>query len=115
MVVAEDGSATVTVPIQSVTVMGMTGNAEQWKIYKGDITTETTDASATTGEDGKVNSITFTIPDKSQDGVYVNMYIDLMQTTQDAFLKLDYANAQPVKAPVDTAALEAHRTGRCSG
>lgn len=35
------------------------------------------------------------------------MYIDLMQTTQDAFLKLDYANAQPVKAPVDTAALEA--------
>ena len=107
MVVAEDGSATVTVPIQSVTVMGMTGNAEQWKIYKGDITTETTDASATTGEDGKVNSITFTIPDKSQDGVYVNMYIDLMQTTQDAFLKLDYANAQPVKAPVDTAALEA--------
>ena len=43
----------------------MTGNAEQWKIYKGDITTETTDASATTGEDGKVNSITFTIPDKS--------------------------------------------------
>lgn len=107
MVVAEDGSATVTVPIQSVTVMGMTGNAEQWKIYKGDTTTETTDASATTGEDGKVNSITFTIPDKSQDGVYVNMYIDLMQTTQDAFLKLDYANAQPVKAPVDTAALEA--------
>lgn len=107
MVVAEDGSATVTVPIQSVTVMGMTGNAEQWKIYKGDITTETTDASATTGEDGKVNSITFTIPDKSQDGVYVNMYIDLMQTTQDAFLKLDYANAQPVKAPVDTAVLEA--------
>lgn len=107
MVVAEDGSATVTVPIQSVTVMGMTGNAEQWKIYKGDTTTETTDASATTGEDGKVNSITFSIPDKSQDGVYVNMYIDLMQTTQDAFLKLDYANAQPVKAPVDTAALEA--------
>lgn len=107
MVVAEDGSATVTVPIQSVTVMGMTGNAEQWKIYKGDTTTETTDASATTGEDGKVNSITFTIPDKSQDGVYVNMYIDLMQTTQDVFLKLDYANAQPVKAPVDTAALEA--------
>lgn len=107
MVVAEDGSATVTVPIQSVTVMGMTGNAEQWKIYKGDTTTETTDASATTREDGKVNSITFTIPDKSQDGVYVNMYIDLMQTTQDAFLKLDYANAQPVKAPVDTAALEA--------
>lgn len=106
MVVAEDGSATVTVPIQSVTVMGVTGNAEQWKIYKGDTTTETTDASATTGEDGKVNSITFTIPDKSQDGVYVNMYIDLMQTTQEAFLKLDYANAQPVKAPVDTAALE---------
>ena len=107
MVVAEDGSATVTVPIQSVTVGNMTGNADQWKIYKGDTTTETTDAAAEKKEDGKVNSITFTIPDKSQDGVYVNMYIDLMQMTQDAFLKLDYANAQLVKAPVDTTALEA--------
>lgn len=44
MVVAEDGSAKVTVPIQSVSVMGQTGNAEQWKIYKGDTKTETTDA-----------------------------------------------------------------------
>lgn len=106
MVVAEDGSATVTVPIQAVSVYGMTGNAEQWKIYKGDLKTETVDASFTNDENGKVNSITFTIPDKSLDGVYVNMYIDLMQTTQDAFLKLDYANAQAVKPAVDTTALE---------
>ena len=106
MVVAEDGSTTVTVPIQAVSVYGMTGNAEQWKIYKGDLKTETVDASFTNDENGKVNSITFTIPDKSLDGVYVNMYIDLMQTTQDAFLKLDYANAQAVKPAVDTTALE---------
>ena len=105
--VAEDGSATVTVPIQSVTVGNMTGNAEQWKVYKGDTTTETTDVQFTTDENGKVNSITFTVPDKSLDGAYINMYIDLMQMTQDAFLKLDYANAQPVKPAVDTSALEA--------
>lgn len=107
MEIAEDGSATVTVPIQSVSVYGMTGNAEQWKIYKGDTKTETTDAKFTTDDNGKINSITFTVPDKALDGVYVNMYIDLMQMTQDAFLKLDYANTQPVKSAVDTTALEA--------
>lgn len=58
----------------------------------------------TTDDNGKVNSITFTVPDKAADGVYVNMYIDLMQTTQDAFLKLDYTTATK---NVDTTALEA--------
>ena len=104
MVVAEDGSAKVTVPIQAVSVMGQTGNAEQWKIYKGDLKSDKTDAEFTTDANGKVNSITFTVPDNTADGAYVNMYIDLMQMAQDAYLKLDYTTA--TKA-VDTAALEA--------
>lgn len=116
MVVAEDGSATVTVPIQSVTVMGMTGNAEQWKIYKGDTTTETTDASATTREDGKVNSITFTIPDKSQDGVYVNM---LYRPDADNTGCIPETGLCQCTAGKSTGRYSSsgsnHRTGRCSG
>lgn len=106
MTVAEDGSARVTVPIQNVTVYGMTSGATDWKIYKGDTTTETTDAEFTTNEKGDVNSITFTVPDKSKDGVYVKMTVALMGSSVDAFLKLDYANAQAVKPAVETTALE---------
>ena len=107
MVVAEDGSAKVTVPIQAVSVYGMTGNASLWKVYKGDLKSDKTDAEFTTDADGKVNSITYTIPDKTTDGAYVNMYVDMMSTTVDAFLKLDYANAVKQAPAVDTTALEA--------
>lgn len=107
MVVAEDGSAKVTVPIQAVSVYGMTGNASQWKVYKSDLKSDKTDAEFTTDADGKVNSITYTIPDKTTDGAYVNMYVDMMSTTVDAFLKLDYANAVKQAPAVDTTALEA--------
>ena len=107
MVVAEDGSAKVTVPIQAVSVYGMTGNASQWKVYKGDLKSDKTDAEFTTDAEGKVNSITYTIPDKTTDGAYVNMYVDMMATTVDAFLKLDYANAVKQAPAVDTTALEA--------
>lgn len=107
MVVAEDGSAKVTVPIQAVSVYGMTGNASQWKVYKGDLKSDKTDAEFTTDANGKVNSITYTVPDKTADGAYVNMYVDMMSTTVDAFLKLDYANAVKQAPTVDTSALEA--------
>ena len=107
MVVAEDGNAKVTVPVQAVSVYGMTGNASQWKVYKSDLKSDKTDAEFTTDADGKVNSITYTIPDKTTDGAYVNMYVDMMSTTVDAFLKLDYANAVKQAPAVDTTALEA--------
>lgn len=106
MEVAEDGSAKVTVPIQKVTVYGMTSGATDWKIYKGDLKSETTDAEFTADENGDVTSITFTVPDKAADGVYVKMTVALMGSSVDAFLKLDYANAQTVAPAVDTAVLE---------
>ena len=106
LVVAEDGSAKLTVPIQAITMMGQTVYATDWKIYKGAVGTDTTDAECTKDENGNVNSITFSIPDKAQDGVYVTMTIAPGQT-QNAFLKADYANAQKPQAAVDTAALEA--------
>lgn len=105
--VAENGTAIVTVPVQNVTVGQTTSASKDWKIYKGDTTTETTDAEYTTDEEGNVNSITFTIPDKTTDGVYVNITIAAMGRAQDAFLMLDYAKAEAVAVAVDTTELEA--------
>lgn len=90
LVVAEDGSAKLTVPIQGITMMGQTAYATDWKVYKGAVGTEATAAEYTTDKDGNVNSITFAIPDKAQDGVYVTMTMAAGRT-QDAFLKADYA------------------------
>lgn len=106
LVVAEDGSAKLTVPIQAITMMGQTVYATDWKVYKGAVGTEATAAEYTTDKDGNVNSITFAIPDKAQDGVYVTMTMAAGRT-QDAFLKTDYANAEKDAAAVDTSALEA--------
>lgn len=86
LVVAEDGSAKLTVPIQAITMMGQTVYATDWKVYKGAVGTEATAAEYTTDKDGNVNSITFAIPDKAQDGVYVTMTMAAGRT-QDAFLK----------------------------
>ena len=105
--VAENGTAIVTVPVQNVTVGQTTSASKDWKIYKGDTTTETTDAEYTTDEEGNVNSITFTIPDKTTDGVYVNITIAAMNRAQDAYLKLDYAKAEAVAVAADTTELEA--------
>lgn len=106
LVVAEDGSAKLTVPIQAITMMGQTVYATDWKVYKEAVGTEATAAEYTTDKDGNVNSITFAIPDKAQDGVYVTMTMAAGRT-QDAFLKADYANAEKDAAAVDTSALEA--------
>lgn len=106
LVVAEDGSAKLTVPIQGITMMGQTAYATDWKVYKGAVGTEATAAEYTTDKDGNVNSITFAIPDKAQDGVYVTMTMAAGRT-QDAFLKADYANAEKDATAVDTSALEA--------
>lgn len=106
LAVAEDGSAKLTVPIQAITMMGQTVYATDWKVYKGAVGTEATAAEYTTDKDGNVNSITFAIPDKAQDGVYVTMTMAAGRT-QDAFLKADYANAEKDAAALDTSALEA--------
>ena len=106
LVVAEDGSAKLTVAIQAISMMGQTAYATDWKVYKGAVGTEATAAEYTTDKDGNVNSITFAIPDKAQDGVYVTMTMAAGRT-QDAFLKADYANAEKDATAVDTSALEA--------
>lgn len=46
-----------------------------------------------------MTQITFTLPDNSYDGVYVNMFVDAMNYSPDAYLALDYANAVKTAEP----------------
>ncbi len=92
LTVDENGKATVTVNLQPVTIGSISDWAEQWKIYNGNAASgETTDAVVHTNEDGKVDQISFELSDNSVDGVYVNMFISVMNTTQDAYLAFDYS------------------------
>ena len=97
MVIAEDGSVKITVPLTSVSVGPMTAFASDWQVYKGGIDTEKTAAEFTTDENGNVNSITFAVPDKSADGVYVSM--STMMHSNDAFMKIEYASAELTSKP----------------
>ena len=100
MTVAADGTATVTVDLQSVSFAGLTAYASNWKIYQGTSADgKTVDAQYTTDEEGRVTQITFTLPDNSYDGVYVNMFVDAMNYSPDAYLALDYANAVKIAEP----------------
>ena len=97
MVIAEDGGVKITVPLTSVSVGPMTAFASDWQVYKGGTDTEKTAAEFTIDENGNVNSITFVVPDKSADGVYVNM--STMMHSNDAFMKIEYASAELTSKP----------------
>ncbi len=106
--VAEDGTATFTTAMRSVTMGVATDYATDVKIYKGasnagdteDVTvlkkkTVNVTMDGTTKKEKEVPiKITFTIPDISTDGVYVNMFVEAMNTNPDAFISIDYANAK---------------------
>lgn len=108
LTVKEDGTATLTVPLTSITMGSVTAWAKNWKVYPGELTDG--NAAAATEEknaDGNVSSITFAIVNKAADGVFVNMQSG-GPNANDAYLSIDYANAaakETVKA--DTTALEA--------
>ena len=84
LTVNEDGTAKVTVNLQAVTVGTVSGWASDWKVYQEyDYANEemlvAADYTEKTVDDVTVqDSITFTLPDRGWDGVYVNMYIGIM-------------------------------------
>lgn len=92
--VADDGKAAVTVELGSVTFGTLTAYAADWRIYSGTSASGTTTDAQITGKDdeGHVTQIKFELPDNSYDGVFVNMFIDAMNTTQDAYIAMDFAN-----------------------
>lgn len=94
LTVSADGTAKVTIDLQPVSFAGLTAYASDWKIYQGtDTKSETVAAEYVTNSEGKVTQIIFALPDNSYDGVYVNMFVDAMNYSPDAWLAFDFANA----------------------
>lgn len=93
LVINPDGTADITIGLQAVSVFGVTAWAENWAIYKTDLTGEKESAEATANEEGNVDSIKFRLPDNAMDGVYTDMYVSAMNTTMQAYFAFDYANA----------------------
>jgi hypothetical protein len=91
LIVSSDGTASLRVDLQAVSAFGISDWAYDWKVYKADTKSESFAPEYTVNSDGYVDSITFELPDKSSDGVYVNMYINAMGMAQDAYLALDYS------------------------
>ena len=93
--VDENGNATIYVDLQAVSVFGITAFASDWKIYQDNNTSSSTvDATVEkTDADGNVTQISFAVPNKTWDGVYLNMSVQAMGMSPDAYLSIDYANA----------------------
>ena len=107
LLVGEDGTGTVTIDMGPVSVGAMTGWGSEWSIYPELANykewTETSRLEAcefTTNAEGEADSITFTVPNNTWDGTYTHMYIGIMGLYQDAYFKMDYANAIPYVEPV---------------
>ena len=105
--VGEDGIPKLTVNLRSVTVGTMTDYAYDFKIYqsagtdgeKEAVFVENTQTVPTIDGNGTrtvPETISFVIPEAvfEQDGVYLNMYVDVMGRDSDAYLQMDYAEAK---------------------
>lgn len=94
LTVNDDGSASIRVELGAVKIGTIESWAKDWKIYQSNDTSgDAVDAAAITDADGNVTAIVYNVPDVTTDGTYVNMFIDAMNTTQDAYFKYDYVNA----------------------
>lgn len=105
--VGEDGTPKLTVNLRSVTVGTMTDYAYDFKIYqsagtdgeKEAVLVENTQRVQTIDGNGTrtvPETISFIIPEAAfeQDGVYLNMYVDVMGRDSDAYLQMNYAEAK---------------------
>ncbi len=93
--VDENGKATAYVDLQAVSVFGVTAFASDWKIYQeSNVSSSTVNATIEkTDSDGNVTQISFTVPDKTLDGVYLQMSVKAMNMTNNGYLAIDYSNA----------------------
>lgn len=117
LTVAENGSATVKVNLGPVAAFGITGYASDWKIYQEYNYNSSTDliaaefTTATENETSFTNSISFTLPDNSWDGVYVSMFIDVMGVNQDAYIAFTYPESS-VKDDVRSGTAKVEQFGK---
>ena len=103
--VSDDGTATIISTVQSVTFGTLKDMAKDIKIYQSDspdgdavpvnvLETTQLDESFAKGPKEVPSKISFQIPNNSWDGVYINFFVDAMGAAPNAWLKIDYANAQ---------------------
>lgn len=105
--IGEDGIPKLTVNLRSVTVGTMTDYAYDFKIYQSAGTdgekqgafvenTQIVPAIDGSGTRNVPETISFAIPKAAfgQDGVYLNMYVDVMGRDSDAYLQMNYAEAK---------------------
>ncbi len=96
MTVNQDGTADITIGLQAVTMMSVSEWASGWNIYTGDLSSDKKPAEYTENSEGKVDSITFRLPENTMDGVYVEMFISAMNSNQQGYLAFDFAKAAGV-------------------
>ena len=115
--VAEDGSATVTVHLGTVTLGTITEWAGDWKYYTEHWDSyeeegfcdaqyqQPCDFTTTALPTGtvEVDSISFPLTHPEADGMYVNMYVEAMGAHPDGYLQFDFAGAEPVTSSVTVA------------
>ena len=107
----ENGDAALNIVLRSVTVGTATDYATDYKIYQSQTKPNTGDASVnatvistqdvyfTNGSEQKAKTvpkeISFKIPDaaKTENGIYMSMFVEAMGYAPDAYLLVDYANA----------------------
>lgn len=118
IVVGEDGSVTAHLTMATLQMATLYGNATKLSCYaehtiKSDLveaTVESTRIAKATPNFGPLVEMevpavfSFQLPYTDQDGVYVQMYVDAMGMSPDAYVLFDYKKAEEV---VDTKALEA--------
>lgn len=109
LTVSEEGKASLKAELRSVTVGSATDYAENFKIYQeakaggetvpAQVLSEQT-VTAANGSEEKIKTVPkeigIDIPkaDEAEDGIYLNMYVEAMGNTPDAYMKIDYANAK---------------------
>ena len=106
VIIHEDGTATVTVKLGTVSFAGAQGFGSEWSVYQDydaartGLSTVTRIAAqidaysrVTGGEEKYASQITFKLPQTDRNGAYVHMYIEAMGSWQDALFAMSWKDA----------------------
>ena len=125
IVLHEDGTATMTVKLGTVSFAGAQGYGSDWSIYQDYDNARTSSATVTRlaaqidaysrvtgGEEKYVSQITFKLPQTDRNGAYVHMYIEAMGSWQDALFALNWKDATRISdATSATSTVEGEAVG----
>ena len=125
IVLHEDGTATMTIKLGTVSFAGAQGYGSDWSIYQDYDNARISSANVTRiaaqidaysrvtgGEEKYVSQITFKLPQTDRNGAYVHMYIEAMGSWQDALFALNWKDATRISdATSATSTVEGEAVG----